>query len=151
MKTTSNIILAFRARTYSAYMLAMFATMWTSVAVAAATVSEQQLEIDPVLALLTCFLSSLMGGTTLAMKLNNIFNGDVIGENSLKPPVALWIFVVSHMGGSWAGGAVGFILAKANGWGPWNVLMAVIIMSFLGAKGIEMLAEKWLGGIKLNP
>ena len=108
-------------------------------AIALSTSPMPPLQLDPVLALLSCFTSSLAGATTLAIRVNNL----LMGEAS-KPMVKPWLFALSHMLGSWLAGLAGFLVGRVNGWEPWNALLIVLLMSFVGAKGLELLAEKYL-------
>lgn len=122
----------------------MLAFCWAGAAAAAGVIAlstspTPPLQLDPVLALLSCFTSSLAGATTLAIRVNNL----LMAEAS-KPMVKPWLFALSHMLGSWLAGLAGFLVGRVNIWDPWNSLLIVLLLSFMGAKGLELLAEKYL-------
>jgi hypothetical protein len=101
---------------------------------------------------LTCVISTLSGATALAWRLNDLMLKEderVATEGGERRPfVRPWLFAAAHMSGSWMGGTLAFLMGKGNAWDVWNVLGFVLVMSFLGSKGIEMVAERWLGSVK---
>ena len=150
MNTLHNIFRAFRAQSFSAGLLCCFALMWSSVAAAAiavATNPQAELALDPLLVILAVVISTLSGGTSLAVRVNNLLMGGEEGEP--KPLVQPWLFAGAHMGGSWMAGCAAFFMGRANDWGVWTLLLGVLFMSFLGAKGIELAAEKWLSVVRM--
>jgi hypothetical protein len=112
-----------------------------------------ELSVDPVLVILVCVISTLAGGTSLAIRINNlIMEEDQRARDQGSEPrpfVRPWLFACAHMGGSWMAGLTGLLLGRANEWGVWTLLLGVLLMSFLGAKAIEMLAERFLSGAPL--
>ena len=156
MNTARNILAAFKAQSFSSGVLACFVLMWSSVGAAAAvlvTTKTPELQLDPLLVVLACVISTLAGGTSLAVRVNNLLMGGEVGEDGMpKPPQPLvrpWLFAAAHMGGSWMAGVAAFLMGRSNDWGVWTVLLGVLFMSFLGAKGIELAAERWLSVVRM--
>lgn len=137
-----------------ATMRATLALLWASTAAAGTVIlaSDQspQLVIDTLLLVLTAVVATLAGVTTLAIRVNaKLLEADDDGRP--KPFVRPWLFAISHMLGSWLAGCAMFILSRMNHWDVWTTLFSVLMLSFLGSKGVEMLAEKWMGGVKVTP
>lgn len=139
--------------TVARYLMSLFKAMlvffWgATTAAVAATVTQSPIaiELDPVMAGLCVIVSSLAGATALALRMDALLR---VAPD--KPFVRPWLFVCAHMGGSWTAAIMAFILGKANGTGVWGILLGVLVCSFLGARAIEMMAEKWLAGVKLPP
>ncbi len=51
---------------------------------------------------------------------------------------------MAHMLGSWSAGTAAFLMSQHQNFDVWLALLVVFILSFLGAKGIEMVVEKYL-------
>lgn len=131
---------------------ATLALLWASTA-AASTLALQDgtvIQFDGVMLVLTGIVSTLAGVTTLAIRVNaKLLEVDATGKP--VPFVRPWMFATAHMLGSWLAGVAIFIMSRMNHWDVWTSLFAVLMMSFLGSKGVEMLAEKWFGGITVKP
>jgi hypothetical protein len=145
--TTRYILMTLRASLY---------LWWSGTAAAAAVIATREpdaLALDPMLIVLSCVISTLSGGTALAIRVNALIVEEQKRAREAKaqaePFIAPWLFAVAHMGGSWLAGVMAFLLGKSNDWGVWTLLLGVLLMSFAGAKAIEMVAEKWLAGIRL--
>lgn len=122
---------------------------WCGTAAAAVTfAAKDTITLDPVLTALACLVSTLSGATALAYRINILLIEDSLSENP-KGLVRPWLFVLANMGGSWLAGALGFIMGRMNTWDVWTTLFGILLLSFAGAKGIEMLAERWLGVVRL--
>lgn len=131
---------------------ASLALLWATTAAAGtlALGDGSTLYIDGLLVVLTAIVSTLAGVTTLAIRVNAKLL-EVDADGKAKPFVRPWLFAISHMLGSWLAGVSIFILSRMNHWDVWTTLFSVLMLSFLGSKGVEMLAEKWFGGIKVSP
>jgi hypothetical protein len=133
------------------YALATFrstlALMWSTAAAATAVAvpTASQLVFDPVLAIISSVISTLAGASSLAWRINRL----LFEAPPEQPFVRPWLFSSMHMLGSWTGGVAGFLLARVNGWDAWSGLFAVLIMSFGGSKGLEAVAERWFGSVRL--
>jgi hypothetical protein len=125
--------------TNTAYSLVIF--LWTPAAAFAAALAatggnESPLNVPLGLALATLLFSTLMGATTLAIRL--------IGELRAEPPkplVAPLLYCLAHMLGSWSAGALFFVIAMSQGAGVWTLLGMVMAASFAGSKACEAGAE----------
>lgn len=132
------------------YVLAVFRACivfaWAGTAAATTIVLAQSavITLDPLLMLLTCAISTLAGVTALAIRTNNLLMAD-----EGKPLVRPWLYAASHMCGSWMAGSAGFLVGRINGWDVWTSLFGVLMLSFAGAKGLELLAERWLAVVRL--
>lgn len=121
--------------------------MWTP-AIAAATVitaakGSSPLELDPLLLGISLAITTLAGATSLAIRINAS-----LLENPERPLVRPWLFCLAHMLGSWLAGCLGFIMGRAQAWDVWTSLLVVLVASFMGAKFVEMMAEKYLSVIR---
>lgn len=119
---------------------------WAGTAAAATLVLKETagITLDPLMLLLTCVISTLAGVTALAIRTNNLLMAD-----ESKPLVRPWLYAASHMCGSWMAGTAGFLMGRMNAWDVWSSLFGVLLLSFAGAKGLELLAERWLAVVRL--
>lgn len=123
---------------------ALVLVMWTpavafAAALAATGAEASPLNVPPALAVATLLLSTLAGATTLAIR--------VLAElkaNPEKPLVKPWLYCLAHMLGSWCAGAFFFIVAMSQQYGVWMLLAMVLLASFVGAKALEVAADRWL-------
>jgi phage shock protein PspC (stress-responsive transcriptional regulator) len=120
---------------------ALLALMWCGTAAAGLALGSNAstLQVDPVLMLLSAIIATLSGGTTLAIRVNNLLMSE--------PPQALvrpWLFVVAHMLGSWLAGLAFFLITRAQEADVWTSLIVVLVSSFTGSKAIEWVAERYL-------
>lgn len=99
--------------------------------------------IDPLVAMLACVVSTLSAVSALAWRVN-----DLLVKTPERPLVKPWLFAIAHITGSWMGGMFAFFSARVNNSSPDATLMFVLIMSFAGAKGLEVIAEKWMPVIR---
>jgi hypothetical protein len=100
---------------------------------------EDPLNIPPVLLGLAIVISTLAGATSLAIRIDR--------ELSAAPDMPLmrpWIMSTSHMMAAWLSGIAAFIAAQQTGGEIWTTLGSVLGASFLGAKALEMIVERWL-------
>lgn len=134
---------AYLARTMLAIMTWLWVPTLAFAMQVALTPPEAPFELDPALAGFSFVISIMAGATTLAIRLNML-----VAEAPDRPLVKPWLFCLAHMGGSLVAGLAGFVLAKSQGWPSWNLLLAVLLMSFGGAKAIEMLTERWMSIIR---
>lgn len=127
--------------------------MWTpAIAVPAAVVLakdatplEPLLNVPPVLMLLSVVVSTLSGATALLIRIDRELSA--APEKPLPRPI---IMSTSHMAGSWSAGVLAFIFSRQWSVDVWGTLAFVLTASFLGAKFIEMAAEK-IWPARLNP
>lgn len=92
----------------------------------------------PVLAL-AFSLSTLSGATALVWRLDKELRASPDGK--LPRP---WLFASSNMLGSWTAGALAWLMAQSQGVGVYSTLIIVILLSFGGARALEVLAEKYI-------
>ena len=116
---------------------------WMPTAALAVVVTSQVqgpvIVLDWGLVAIAAAISTLTGGTTLAIRVNQ----RLMAEPD-RPLVRPWMFAISHMLGSWVAGVSAFLGAMSREIGVWELLLGVLLASFLGAKFLEMAAEKWL-------
>lgn len=125
-------------------MKALLALMWGGTATAATVaLTNPALEVDPVLMLLSAIISTLAGATTLAIRVNNLLLAED-GKAEPRPLVRPWLFAIAHMLGSWLTGVAFFLYSRSQSMDVWMTLLVVLVFSFVGAKAIEMLAERIL-------
>jgi hypothetical protein len=121
-------------------MRAVLVVCWASCAAAASiALAHPGVPLDPVLVVICGAISTLSGATTLAIRVNTL-----IMESPEKPLVRPWFFVIAHMLGSWLAGVMAFLGTRINGNGDDTAMLAVLLMSFGGAKVIEKAAEIYL-------
>lgn len=120
---------------------------WASTGAAATIVlgQSQPYVLDPVLAMLSCVISTLSGASALAIRVNTLLLAD-----PNKPMTRPWLFAVAHMLGSWLAGLVAFLSGRINHWDTDNVMLTVLVLSFGGAKVVELLVEKFLPVIRVS-
>lgn len=121
--------------------------LWTPAVVWAGTVASSNLAngLDTVplsFVLISTMLSTGSGATALLLRIDKELQG-----NPGQPLPRPWLFCSAHMGGSWLAGTLGFILGRQQNIDVWLAMGLVIISSFLGAKFIEMVAERWIGKV----
>jgi len=95
----------------------------------------------PVLAL-AFGLSTLSGATALIWRLDRELRDSPDGK--LPRP---WLFAASNLLGSWLAGSLAWIASQSQSVGVWATLATVIILSFGGARVIEVLAEKYINRV----
>lgn len=124
-----------------ALIVCMWAPAVAFAAVVAATGGAEQSPLNVPAALLfaTVVVSTLAGATTLAIRVVSEFKSD-----PGKPLVRPWLYCLAHMAGSWLSGTFFFLVAMDQNFGVWRLLATVLIASFVGAKALEMAADKWL-------
>lgn len=123
---------------------------WTATAATAAVVvarNPSQVELDLLVVVLSSVISTLSGGTALAVRINALLMAQ--DPEKPRPFVRPWLFAFAHMGGSWTAGVMAFLVARGSEWNVWYLLLGVLLMSFLGARAVEALAERWLAVMPL--
>lgn len=123
------------------FFWALLVTMWlpTLAFAAGAAAGVESLNVPVLLVLISLGLSSLAGGTTLAMR----FDAALRAEPG-KPLARPWLFCASHMLGSWTAGTMVFLINQHLATPVWLGLAMVVGISFMGAKGVELLIERYL-------
>jgi hypothetical protein len=120
----------------------LLALMWLPMPVWAATLATDAHPFEtidlPVLAL-AFGLSTLSGATALVWRLDKELRNAPDGV--LPRP---WLFAASNILGSWTAGALAWIGSQSQASGVWATLGVVIVLSFGGARVIEVLAEKYI-------
>lgn len=127
---------------------ALVAMMWMPTVAWAATLTSQEVfsAIDwPVLAL-AFGLSTLSGATALVWRIDRELRNAPDGK--LPRPL---LFAASNLLGSWLAGALAWIMAQSQASGVWATLVIVILLSFSGARAIEVLAEKYINRAEVRP
>lgn len=133
---------------------AMMVMMWLPTGAYAAIVAIDKgatpLVLDPVLIILTAVISTLAGATTLAIRLNAMLNDPEGEDEKGRPKWRPWPFCIAHMLGSWLAGTTAFLIGRSQSYDVWNSLLLVLLLAFLGAKGVETIAQnlpviKWKG------
>jgi hypothetical protein len=120
----------------------LIAMMWLPMPLWAATLATSSHPFEsvdlPVLAL-AFGLSTLSGATALVWRLDRELRHAPDGQ--LPRP---WLFAASNILGSWTAGALAWIGSQSQAAGVWATLGVVIVLSFGGARVIEVLAEKYI-------
>lgn len=88
---------------------------------------------------LVAALSSLSGATALLMRIEQ-----EIARSSTGVLPRPWLFASMHMCGSWLAGVLAFFVSEGQDLNDWAELGVIIIASFLGAKFIELMGERYL-------
>jgi hypothetical protein len=99
---------------------------------------EAPLNVPPVLLGLVIVISTLAGATSLAMRIDR--------ELSAAPDMPLlrpWVMATSHMLGAWLAGVAAFIGTRRVDLDVWETLGTVLAASFLSAKALELMLERW--------
>lgn len=121
--------------------------MWLPMPVWAATVATATAthpfdSVDLSVLALAFGLSTLSGATALVWRLDAELRQSPDGK--LPRPL---LFASANLLGSWTAGALAWIASQSQQSGTWATLAAVIVLSFAGARGIELLAERYLNKI----
>ena len=117
------------------------AVVWAGT-VAGSTAASSLDSVPLSFVLISTMLSTGSGATALLLRIDKELQG-----NPGQPLPRPWLFCSAHMGGSWLAGTLGFILGRQQDMDVWLAMGLVIISSFLGAKFIEMVAERWIGKV----
>ena len=125
---------------------ALLVLMWAPVLALAAPVANTSLElvlqVSPALVVIAVMLSSLSGVTALVIRIDR-----ELSAAPDKPLPRPWLFCGAHMLGSWLAGTLAFLLAQQQAMDVWLGLGLVIAASFIGAKFVEGVAERYLARI----
>jgi VanZ family protein len=118
----------------------MLALMWAPAALATTVlVLDGSVQIPLAMTVLSTLIASLSGATALVLRIDS--------ELRKAPDAKLprpWLFASAHMLGSWLAGTLAFIMSQQWHSDVWVTLGFVLVASFLGAKFIEAIAEKYL-------
>ncbi len=98
------------------------------------------------LVVISSMLSTMSGATALLIRIDK-----ELQAAPDKPLPRPWLFCAAHMGGSWMAGTLGFIVSRHQGMDVWLAMGLVIAASFLGAKFIELVAERYLSRVLPPP
>lgn len=122
--------------------------MWLPMPVWAASIvnGSTLASIDLAVLALAFGLSTLSGATALVWRLDKELRDSPDGR--LPRP---WLFSASNLLGSWTAGAFAWLSAQGQGAGVWTTLGLVIVLSFGGARVIEVIAEKYINRAKGSP
>lgn len=140
--------------TPTGYLLALMRCciffMWSAtaaVAVPLATrVALSPLLTDPLVLSIAALIATAAGVTTLFMRINALLSAP-----NPQPMVRPWSFAVAHIGGSYLAGGLGLLGSSIRGTDADEALLAVLLASFIGAKALEVVAERWLAVVRLSP
>lgn len=130
----------FIARSLLATIIALWIPTLAGAAALAITHAGEPLAMDPMLIAYSLLLATMGGGSTLAIRLNLLILND-----PGKPLTRPGLFCLAHMAGSWCAGTAGFLVGRQQAWDVWTSLIFVFVLAFAGAKGMEILVEKYLG------
>lgn len=128
---------------------AMLICLWAptlSTAAALLVVVDGTVAVPVSLLIVTAMLSSLSGATALVIRIDRELRSTP-GQPLPRP----WLFAASHMLGSWLAGTLAFMVGQQQKVDVWFALGFVIVASFLGAKFIELMAEKYLSRVMPPP
>jgi len=130
--------------TYVRYCLhGMLALLWApSVLAASVLVIDGTVSVPVALVAIAADGISLSGATALVQRIDR-----ELRENEGRPLPRPWLFCAAHMLGSWLAGTLAFIASQHPALDVWFKLGMVIVASFAGAKFIEAMTEKYLGGL----
>lgn len=140
---------------YALFALRLVLLLMWSVTGAAAALTVAQAPIlapgvDPWVMLWAASISTLAGGTTLAIRVNNLLmQQEADGKPGIfKRPV---LFAIAHMGGSWLAGSAGFMAGSAANAPVMYLLFGVLLASFGGAAWLEKLVDKYVPVMPVSP
>lgn len=102
------------------------------------TLDKTIASVSPMVLVAVMVLSTLAGVTALLLRIQAELKAS---GGPLPQP---WLFAAAHMSGSWLAGLLAFAIGEAGNMNDWTELIFVIVGSFLGAKFIEKVAEKYL-------
>lgn len=127
---------------------AMLVCLWAptlSTAAALLVIVDGTVAVPISLLIVTAMLSSLSGATALVIRIDRELRA------TTGPLPRPWLFAAAHMLGSWLAGTLAFMVGQQQRMDVWFALGFVIVASFLGAKFIELMAEKYLGRVMPPP
>ena len=132
-------------RYLSIVMRAMLWFMWFAHGLAAAAVAAvtsasdlETLNVPLVIVGINLLFSTLVGGTTLAIRINA-----QLLKDPDKPLPRPWLFCAAHMGGAWIAGILAFVWGQHQHVGIWFGFGMVLTGSFMGSRLFEVLTEKY--------
>lgn len=114
--------------------------LWTPAVALAATMQNTLDGVSPRVLATVAILSTLSGATALVLRIDKELRGMEPGTKLPRPV----LFASAHMLGSWLAGVLGFFIAEGQKIDGWLGFVVIVTMSFVGAKAIEMVAEKYL-------
>jgi hypothetical protein len=130
--------------------------LWTPTVLAATAISlqsnSQPLVLDATLVTISIVITFLAGLTTLFIRINAHLGADP--DAKLVRP---FLFCSAHLLGSLLAGVAAFLMGLSNGWSSGQTLVAVLLLAFGGAAGLERIVERYLaimpipGGTKPPP
>jgi hypothetical protein len=115
-------------------------------ALAATGGQDSPLNVPIVLLVATMFLSSLAGAAALSMRIMAELKANAEAGAASKELLHPWMYCISHMLGSWSGGALAFVGAMQAQLGVWSLLASVLVMSFGGSELLKRVADNHLKG-----
>lgn len=114
--------------------------LWPGVVFAASiTLSATINQLTPGVYAIVFALSTLAGATALVMRIDRELRATP-GQPLPRP----YLFVASHMLGSWTAGVLAFFMCESQNVGDWAELIVIVLSAFTGAKSIEAVAEQYL-------
>lgn len=109
-----------------------------AVVMGTASALEDPLNVPPVLLFVTMAISTLAGATALSIRIDRELSA--APDRPLPRP---WSMSISHMLGAWTAGMAAFIVAQQGALSVWATLGMVLTGSFLNAKFLEWLTERY--------
>ncbi|HEY8357052.1 MAG TPA: hypothetical protein VIL30_06280 [Ramlibacter sp.] len=102
---------------------------------------EKGASVSLLVVLLSMVLSTMSGATALLLRIDRELAAAAPGTPLARP----WVFCSAHMLGAWMAGTLAFLMMQRAEVDVYSKLVAVLVASFLGAKFIEMVAERFIG------
>jgi hypothetical protein len=140
--------------TSTRYLLAMIHAMvlfmWGGTAAAATLALSDKAHLsalltDPLVLTIATAIATAAGITTLAMRVNMLLT-----QSPDQPLVRPWLFAVAHLGGSYLAAVAALLLASMQKFEADTALFGVLLLSFVGAKALEVMAEKYLAVVRIT-
>lgn len=115
----------------------------------AATVLAQQahdpLTLDAKLIVFSILVATAGALASVLLRLNIMVAAEAAKPlEERRPLVQPWLFIAANLVGSYVAGLAGFMMGRANQWEVWNSMFVILILSFMGAKALDIIGEKLL-------
>jgi hypothetical protein len=127
------------------FLHVLLAVLWPPAVIASVAMIEidASVRVPVVLLCLGIILCNLSGLTSLALRIDKELRADP-GKPLQNPK----LLCGAHMLGSWLAGTLAFMVGMQQKFDVWMTLIVVVVASFMGAKFIELMADRYLAGIK---
>ncbi len=95
------------------------------------------LDVSLLLVGLALLLSSGSAGTALLIRIDR-----ELSDAPARSLPRMLVFCLAHMFGGWLAGTLAFLIGQSSKLDVWAGLILVVVASFMGAKFIELIAER---------